>query len=61
MPHVPSPARPKRQTPTLWPWQPDDETPMELAIKARKHENGVLKNLVVKLSAIILRSTTDGK
>jgi hypothetical protein len=61
MSHSPLPADRQRQSPTLWPRHPDGETPIELAIKAHKDENSALKNLVVKLSATILRSTTDEK
>jgi hypothetical protein len=61
MSHSTLPADRQRRSPTLWPRNPDGETPLELAIKERQAENIMLNNLVIRLSAIILRITPDGK
>jgi hypothetical protein len=47
--------------PTLWPPPPEDATPMEIAVEARKEERRVLKNLAVDLSEIILRNLMGRK
>jgi hypothetical protein len=59
VPHARSSAGPERKSPTLWPRHPDDG--IERAIEARRDENEALKQLVVRLSEIVLNDTTDGK
>jgi hypothetical protein len=51
----------ERHSPTLWPACPNEKAPIEFAIEARAEENRLLKNLVVRLSEIILRDVTDTK
>jgi hypothetical protein len=45
---------PERNSPTLWPLSSDERTSIESAIRAWEEKNRVLKNLVVRLSEIIL-------
>ena len=53
--------RTERSSPTLWPIGPSENTSVESAIEARQEENRLLKNLVVRLSEIILKDTAGKK
>jgi hypothetical protein len=51
----------ERNSPTLWPIGPSEKTSMEIAVEAREEENNLLKNLVRRLSEIILKDVTGKK
>ena len=44
----------ERDPPTLWPDQPHDWTPLDLAVHSCEEENRALKAMVVGLSELIL-------
>lgn len=56
MPRSLIPAAPERHPPSLWPPERGDLTRMELAVEACEQENRMLKNIVVRLSEIILNN-----
>jgi hypothetical protein len=51
----------ERNSPTLWPNSPNEKTSLEIAIEVREEENRLLKNLVRRLSEIILKDTAGKK
>jgi hypothetical protein len=61
VPHSLISTVPERNSPTFWPLRPNDWTPMEFAIDLCEQENLALKNLVVSLSEIILKTMIGGK
>ena len=51
----------ERSQPTLWPESLNDETAMKLALESLKKENKRLKEMVVRLSEIVLRNIVEAK
>jgi len=52
---------PVQDRPTLWPQSLKDEARMRLALESAQSENRRLKDLVVRLSEMILRNILDGE
>jgi hypothetical protein len=51
----------KRNEPTLWPESLKDEMRMKLALESLETENKRLKEMVVRLSEIVLRNIVEAK
>ena len=50
-----------RSRPTLWPESLTDEMRMKLALESLEKENKRLKEMVVRLSEIVLRNVVEAK